>query len=299
MERINVKKLPKHNLSIDVEQLIKELQADQVIWQALERANIDETTIRHNIVAILDFQQSVQACRSCKGLNTCQSPFQHLELELVNNDGIIERIYRPCRLKVAEENSLKKQTIFDFPADWFSITLGSSGNQVDVNKNRLPFIQAALELLKGNKRWIYLFGKPLMGKSYLAAALANEIFAFNPSVMFVDMNIRIRELSDLQFSNKDAFNASIERFINVDYLILDDFGNEYKNDFVRDTVLLPILNARARNQKVTIFTSDFSIEQIGTMYATNAASKPRAAQMVNLLRALTNGEIELKGIKTY
>lgn len=295
----NLKNLAALSGEVNTEQVIESLKADQGVWAALTRANIDETVIPKNIVATLDFKDSFLACRQCLALEQCQSPFHHLSLELVNNAGVLERVFHDCRLKKAALKSSLKFVNFDFPSTWHNVTLTQSENRIDINKTRLPFITAATELLKGNPRWIYLTGKQLLGKSYLAAALANEIFEFNPKVMYINTNRRFKEINDLNFTNKEQFNRVIEELANVDFLILDDFGNEYKSDFVRDTILFPLLSARARNKKVTIFTSDFTIAQIGAMYATSSAAKPRAEQLVDLLTTLTGGEIKLTGIAVY
>lgn len=299
MKRINPDDLVHVKEKIDVDNLLLELKKEPFIIDLFTRLHINEDVIRKNLVTVVDFLDSFKKCKKCPGLEKCPNHFRHLEMELINDDGFLERVYRPCRLMVPIVKEKKKQQIFDFPASWFEASLTTGTHQVDINKNRLPFIQAALKLLQGDNSWIYLYGKPRMGKSYLAAALANELYQLGKDVIFLDMNTRIKELNDTQFTDKEDFKAIFDRYCAVDYLILDDFGNEYKSDYIRDTIVFPLLNSRFREKKVTIFTSEFTFAEIEMMYATSKQGTPRAAQLVSLLKSMTKGELELKGISTY
>ena len=79
-------------------------------------------------------------------------------------------------------------------------------------------------------------------------------------------------------------------------LVLDDLGNEFRSDFVRDNVFFPILSYRAKNKLFTLITSNYSIEDICTMYSTNAASKPKIEQIRQMLNLMCKGEITLPSL---
>jgi hypothetical protein len=53
---------------------------------------------------------------------------------------------------------------------------------------------------------------------------------------------------------------------------------------------------RAKNKKITFFTSDFKISEIGTLYATTEAGKIRARQLVRLLKDYCGSELEIGGL---
>jgi hypothetical protein len=36
---------------------------------------------------------------------------------------------------------------------------------------------------------------------------------------------------------------------NCDLLVIDDFGSEFKSDYVRDQIVMPLLNERAKNNR--------------------------------------------------
>ena len=99
--------------------------------------------------------------------------------------------------------------------------------------------------------------------------------------------------------NKEAFNKKIVELCHASLVVFEDFGNEYKNDFVRDTIVLPLLLERFKNKRLTYFTSDFSINEIVKLYEASPNAKIRAQQLGRLLKDATKGEIDLSGVAIY
>ena len=82
-------------------------------------------------------------------------------------------------------------------------------------------------------------------------------------------------------------------------LVLDDFGNEHKNDFERDAILFEILSKRSANRLFTIFTSDFNIDEIVTLYGTTKAAMIRARQIGRLIKGNVKEETSLGEVGIY
>ena len=80
---------------------------------------------------------------------------------------------------------------------------------------------------------------------------------------------------------------------NAYLLVIDGFGNEYINDIVRDSVVIPLLQYRASNKKMTIFTSDFSLNDLITLYAKRdkSGNNIREKQLANILHSMIKDEI--------
>ena len=114
-------------------------------------------------------------------------------------------------------------------------------------------------------------------------------------VAYLDTPNRIRELNDLYFINKDAFQEELNNLINVDVLILDDFGNEYKNEIVRDNIVFPLLNERLRKHLLTCFVSSYSLNDIIKMYSLKDNKSPKATQLGEVIQLLSN-EIKIESI---
>ena len=98
---------------------------------------------------------------------------------------------------------------------------------------------------------------------------------------------------------KEDFDKKLDLYSNVPILVLDDFGNEFKNDFVRDAILFPILSTRASKRLLTIFTSDFSVSDIEALYSNTKAGAIRAKQIAKLILSMSDEEINLGDISIY
>ena len=75
--------------------------------------------------------------------------------------------------------------------------------------------------------------------------------------------------------------------------------NEYKNDFIRDGILFEILSKRASDKLFTIFTSDFSIEDVVALYSTTKSATIRAKQIGKIIKNNAEEEINLGEISIY
>jgi len=81
--------------------------------------------------------------------------------------------------------------------------------------------------------------------------------------------------------------------------VLDDFGNEFKNDLIRDAIIFPIISARANKKLLTIITSDFTISEIVTLYSTSKAGALRAKQIGSLIKSTAKEEISFGDLAIY
>ena len=82
-------------------------------------------------------------------------------------------------------------------------------------------------------------------------------------------------------------------------LVLDDFGNEFKNDLIRDSIIFEIISKRSAAHLFTIFTSDFTIEDIITLYSTSKSAALRAKQIGRLIKNNAQEEVNLGEISIY
>ena len=119
-------------------------------------------------------------------------------------------------------------------------------------------------------------------------------------ICYLNSTLRLRELNDLGYGKKkEEFDRKLELYSNVPILVLDDFGNEFKTDFVRDAILFPILSTRAGKRLLTIFTSDFTISDVETLYSNTKAGAIRAKQIARLIQSMCKEEINLGDISIY
>ena len=254
--------------------------------------------IDENIVKIFDFVSDINYCKKCPGVKKCAKANPLLCIKIVYDHGEIDRQLVPCK-ELLKQITFKKQfQVMDFPEDW----LDSQLRTLDRNAGRdLALAKYRNFIKEKDNGWIYLNGSKNSGRSYFAAALVVDAARKDRGpICFLNTTSRLREFNDLGYGKKkDEFDRKLEQYSNVPILVLDDFGNEFKTDFVRDAILFPILSTRASKRLLTIFTSDFSISDIEALYSNTKAGAIRAKQIAKLIQSMSDEEINLGDISIY
>jgi primosomal protein DnaI len=297
MNKIKVPDLEIGDLTEFVEKSFNDLKDDTEVYNQIKTLNVTNKIVKDNIATFLEFQEDFHYCAKCPGVSACQKERPHFQLRLSFDGKFLERSYAPCE-KILRKWELDIQyPVSDFPSEWREAKFVN----LDKTVERGEILVAAEKILRGDsKRWLFISGNPRMGKSYIAATIINELInAKKGPVAFLNTPARIKDLNDMAFEQKEAFKKTIDLYMSVPILVFDDFGNEYKSDYVRDTILFPILSDRSKNERLTIFTSDFTFDEIGKMYGNNANAAIRANQLKRLLMAMCKTPIELKGISVY
>lgn len=297
MEKLKV------NIHVDTDASIKEemKKAYENCPQAIKYCNdlkIPQEKIEENIVKIYDFVSDINYCNKCPGIKKCNKTNPLLCTKIIYSYGEIDRQLVPCK-ELLKDIAYKRQFVIrDFDESW----LDSSLRSVDKNKGRdIALLKYRQFIKEGDNHWIYLNGGKNTGRSYLAAAITCDAARRNKGpIVFLNSTLRLRELNDMGYGkNKSDFDKRLEYYSNVPILVFDDFGNEFKNDFVRDAILFPILSTRANKRLFTIFTSDFEIEEIETLYSNTKAGAIRAKQIARLIKSMAEEEINLGDLSIY
>lgn len=113
---------------------------------------------------------------------------------------------------------------------------------------------------------IYLHGASGTGKTYLAACIGNFLLDAGVSVLFVNVNAILSEIR-YAYSQRGSELPIVRRYTNAELVIFDDIGTEKysaRNEalsFAQDK-LFQIIDGRYVRQKPTIFTSNYTLEQL-------------------------------------
>ena len=299
MEKLKISNLPSYDAD---EKLLEDMKkAYMACPQAIKYCNelgIPAEKIDENIIKIYDLVRDITYCSKCPGVKKCAKSNPLLCTRIIYSQGEVDRHMVPCK-ELLKDITFKKQFIVrDFEEEWLDSNLRS----IDRNSGRSQAMVKYHEFMKNKKAsWIYLTGSKNSGRSYFAASLIVDAARHDRGpVCFANSTLRLRELYDLGYSKKkDDFDKKLELYSNVPILVFDDFGNEFKNDFVRDAILFPILSTRASKRLLTIFTSDFSISDIEALYSNTKAGAIRAKQIAKLIIAMSDEEINLGDISIY
>ncbi len=159
------------------------------------------------------------------------------------------------------------------------------------DKNRVAAIKKIHDFItkyRANKpvKGIYIHGNFGSGKSYMIAALLNELAHDNiksASVFYPEL------LRDLKASFNTNFNEKFDKIKKVPLLLLDDIGAEAVTSWGRDEVLGPILQYRMTENLPTFFTSNLTMEELEAHLATTSSNIDviKARRIIERIRHLT------------
>ena len=250
----------------------------------------DEVLIKYTS-NIEDCVKEKENCKKCKGLKSCPNALHgHIYTALKDGNGL-NFSYLPCSLLIKEENTYaykKNITCFDLPKE---ISDASFSKAYRDDNKRLPIFKYFKEFMESylkNKsgKGLYLSGSFGSGKTYLIAALFNELAK-------KDINSALVYYPELLRSLKSSFGSDYEEkfdFIKtVPLLLLDDIGAENTTAWSRDEVLGPILQYRMEEELPTFFTSNLSLKELENALSvtSNGSEKIKAKRIIERIKQLT------------
>ena len=144
---------------------------------------------------------------------------------------------------------------------------------------------------KDQEKGLYLCGKFRCGKTYLASAIAKAVAEKDKKVIMV----YYPELSSIlkgsmNGDSDESFQQIVTELKETDLLILDDFGGEACNPFIRDEALGVILQYRMVKKKPVIFTSNIATSRLAdtSLRKDNSENeKIKAQRIVERIKELT------------
>ena len=241
--------------------------------------------------SIEDAVKESNNCKACPGLKNCPNTLKGHVYTAIKDGNNLNFSYIPCDKLIKEENTYaykKNITCFDLPKE---ISEASFSKAYRDDKKRLPIFKYFKEFMdsyiKDKKgKGLYLSGSFGSGKTYLIAALFNELAKKNISSALVYYPELLRSL-------KSSFGSDYEEkfdFIKtVPLLLLDDIGAENTTSWSRDEVLGPILQYRMEEELPTFFTSNLTLDELESTLSNtnNGIEKIKAKRIIERIKQLT------------
>lgn len=281
-----------------INKLVNELRDDLEVYEKLRSLNLTMGEVKENIGKLTDFKDDYNYCKSCPGIEKCAKRTPHISMYVVKEGNFIATKYEPCK-KIMDQIKLDaRYLIADFPNEWKT----SNFSTIDLSSNRRPVIKKIIKDYTEDKNdWVFIKGNHKVGKSFLLVAGANEFISkTNQQAAVMNARTRFKELADLSISNPTEFTRNLVALSNVPLLVIDDFGDEYKSEYIRDQILMPILLEREHQNKLTFFSSNYSIKEIQQLYSVGKTGGDiRARQLANLLEEMCGEEFDLTGASIY
>ncbi|MCQ2793043.1 MAG: hypothetical protein MJ221_01290 [Bacilli bacterium] len=289
---------PESNMKSLISKLVNDLREDIEVYEKIKALNVTVGEVRENIAKLTDFKEDYNYCKNCPGIDKCSKSTPHISMHLKKEGDYISASYEPCPRMIEQIAVNRKYLCADFPSEWKSSTLRT----LDLTETRKLAIKEFAKIIKGqSERWIYVTGNHKTGKSFMLVTFANEFASQGKGqVAVVNSTKLIQSLADLSYKDKEEFTRQMVALSNVPLLVFDDFGEEYKNEYIRDQIVLPILTEREHNSKLTFFTSEFTISEIKKLYSVGVASgEIRGRQLEKILTTMCGKEFDLTGASIY
>ena len=257
----------------------------------LDNLNIEEEILMKYTSSLQDAFLECKNCRKCRGLDTCKNETIGYVLTPTKMKNTINFSYDACKY---EEERRKKEAykdyldLFDMPKDIQDATFK---DLYKGSRSRIPILNYCKEFMSKygtgeNLKGIYLTGSFGSGKTYLIAALFNEMAKKNVRSVLIYYPEFLRSL-------KAAFNTNYDEKFNyikkVPLLLLDDIGAENCSNWSRDEVLGPILQYRMENHLPTFFTSNLTLEEleVSLSITSSGVDKVKARRIIERIKQLT------------
>lgn len=224
----------------------------------VKKLNIPKEEAMKYTSSLEDTIKELNNCEQCANLLCCQNRLEgHVYYPKKEETGLIFS-YVPCRYQKEEDEKAKNK-----PSRENELANARMAD-IDVkDKKRVPIIKWLKNFYdtydkNGQFKGLYLHGNFGSGKTYLIAALFNELAKKRITSEIIYFPELLRDLK----TNFDLMGETIDYLENVDLLLLDDIGAEKVTEWSRDEILGTILQKRMNNYKTTFFTSNLTIEEL-------------------------------------
>ncbi len=231
---------------------------------------------------------NIRLCDGCLGLHMCRQNDRGLILDMIVDNGILMQEIRKCAYLTEEEAQrahLKKFIISDMAEHWATLSLAS----LDLDAETDDYLRI-VDLLA---RWVrspldkgyYVYGLPGAGKTYLVACVANMMAKNGKTVAFVHVPTLMQRLKSY-LDNRDEFENVLHKVKSADIAVFDDIGAESVTSWVRDELLLPILNDRAERRRTTWFTSNEDMKSLKNHYMYNQKGEKEEMKAIRIIERI-------------
>ncbi|MDO4814466.1 MAG: ATP-binding protein [Gemella sp.] len=212
----------------------------------------------------------------------------NIQAILSNVDGNIEIKYNESEEDKLYRESRKLKNVLKTTYINKSVLKSNLKNLDTARKQNLAkkLIRSAEKYIAGKETTgYYVYGKTGIGKTFIMGALYNYLNSIGkePAIIyFPDFARKIKSGFET-----GSFNEIIDQIREQEILIIDDIGAEHYTNFIRDEVLIPIINYRSDEKLLTYFTSNLSIADL-TRYLANTKDTVDETKALRIARRISD-----------
>ena len=260
--------LKKNDLNTLLDEAYDEALLDDKFKEFVVKLKIKRDVLKKYTSLLEESSKEYYNCKNCHNIMECANKITgYAKLPRLNGDSL-EFYYKPCRYKKkldAKEKLHSNTKLFNVPKEFKE---ASFKNIYKTDKKRYSTILWLTDFIKKYKRdvhqkGLYLCGNFGSGKTYLIAAMFNELAkdGINSAIVFWPEflnSLKASFNSDVKSEFKNKYNYVKK----VPLLLIDDLGAESVTPWSRDEILCPLLQYRMDEKLPTFFTSNLNFENL-------------------------------------
>ena len=290
MENINNTIKGVKDLKYKLKVAYEEAKKDPYFKELTDSINLSDDELMKHTSLFEDSKEEYKNCKSCKNLAACKNKMTGFCFLPVLKEGKLNFSYVACKYKEKYLNDCRYQknvTSMDVPRE---IREAKIKDIYTDDKQREKVIKWILNYIKEYKKGnfgkgLYLHGNFGCGKTYLVAALFNELAKKGAKPVVIYYPEFLRKLKE-NFS--DDYKNMFNKVKNAELLLIDDIGAETTTCWNRDEVLGTILQYRMQEKLPTFFTSNLTIEELEKHLASNdIEGKVKARRIIERIKYLS------------
>lgn len=273
----------------------QEALKDETFKTIIDKLKLPDEVLMKHTSNLKDCAKEYSECLKCKNILECKHKMIGYCYLPKLEDGNLTFSYKPCKYqkKLTEKNKyLDNVYLFDIPKE---IKEASINNIYMNDANRFEVIEWIHKFLNNydenkHQKGLYLNGNFGCGKTYLIAALFNELAHKNIKSAIIYFPEYLR---DLKSSFDSDFKEKFEYIKKVPILLIDDIGAESTSSWGRDEILGPILQYRMQEALPTFFTSNLDIKSLETHLAQtkDGIESIKARRIIERILQLTDNKV--------
>lgn len=276
---------------------------DETFRKIVEKLHIDNKKLCKHTSSLENSKEELEHCLACKGLFECKNELKGY-CNLPEKEGEdISFVFKACKYQKAnlKENEYKKNlNLFDMPQNLKNAKMKEIYTD---DKSRAKVIKYIDNYYKKypdkDLKGLYLHGNFGCGKTYLVAALFNELAKkeVKSAIIYFPEFLRTLKASFQKQEELEAtFSEKYEYIKKVPLLLIDDIGAENVTAWGRDEILGTLLQYRMNENLPTFFTSNLNINELENHLAVTNKNedKVKARRIIERIKCLTT-DLELIG----
>ena len=296
MENINKKLKQDENLNYKLKIAFEEAKKNKSFNELIESINLNDDELMKYTSSLENSALECNNCTLCKGLFMCKNSVTGYCYLPILMDGKLSFSYVACKYKnkyLKETEYQNKVTTFDVPKEIKEAKMKDiyidDENRVEVIKWITNYIK---EYKKGKiQKGLYLHGNFGCGKTYLIAAMFNELAKEKVKSVIIYYPEYLRNLkASYSSSSSDEFKDKFNEVKYAKLLLIDDLGAEAVTNWSRDEVLGTILQYRMQENLPTFITSNLNLKELEehlSVTTNNKSEKVKARRIIERIRQLT------------